>query len=187
MLLAGDEVGRTQNGNNNAYCQDNELNWLDWYWDDNRWRLLNFTKKVIALRREHPLFRRRDFFHGIVVGDGTRKDVEWIKPDGQEMTTEEWEKDFARCLGMWLNGDELPETDDRGHTLHDDSFLVLFNAHHDRIDFVLPDAGPGVAFWPEIDTSCDTGIPRSELFKSNATYPLQGRSLVVLRQLAQPS
>ena len=187
MLLAGDEVGRTQNGNNNAYCQDNELNWLDWYWDDNRWRLLNFAKKMIALRREHPLFRRRDFFHGVVVGDGTRKDVEWIKPDGQEMTTEEWEKDFARSLGMWLNGEQLPETDDRGHPLHDDSFLVLFNAHDDKIDFRLPEAEAGVAFWPEIDTSYDTGIPRSELFRPNTIYPLQGRSLVVLRQLMQPS
>jgi glycogen operon protein len=121
------------------------------------------------------------------VGEAGRKDIAWLKPDGHEMTPEEWEKDFARCLGMWLNGDELPETDDRGHTLHDDSFLVLFNAHDERIDFHLPDSGEGVAFWPEIDTSYDTGIPRSELFKPNATYPLRGRSLVVLRQLAQPS
>jgi len=183
MLLAGDEVSRTQGGNNNAYCQDNEVSWLDWHWTDDRWRLLNFTKRMIALRRQHPLFHRRDFFHGVPVGDGVRKDVAWLKPDGQEMTTEEWEKDFARCLGMWLNGEQLPETDDRGHPLRDDSFLVLFNAHHDRIDFHLPDAGDGTAWWPEVDTSYDTGAPRPESFEPNRTYPLQGRSLVLLRQL----
>ncbi|HEX3061421.1 MAG TPA: glycogen debranching protein GlgX, partial [Usitatibacter sp.] len=109
MLLAGDEVGRTQQGNNNAYCQDNEINWHDWYWDDARWSLLNFTKKMIRLRKAHPIFRRRDFFHGVLVGDSGRKDVAWLKPDGHEMTVEEWEKDFARCLGMWLNGEGLPE------------------------------------------------------------------------------
>ena len=80
MILAGDEVGRTQEGNNNTYCQDNELNWQDWYWDDNRWRLLNFVKKMIALRRNHPLFRRREFFKGVPVGDAGRKDVAWLKP-----------------------------------------------------------------------------------------------------------
>ncbi len=110
MLLAGDEVGRTQQGNNNAYCQDNEINWHDWAWDDAKWRLLNFAKKVIRLRRAHPIFRRRGFFHGVPIGGG-RKDVAWLKPDGQEMTLEEWEKDHARCLGMWLNGEQLPETD----------------------------------------------------------------------------
>jgi glycogen operon protein len=86
MLVAGDEVGRTQNGNNNAYCQDNELNWHDWYWDDPKWKLLNFTKKLIRLRRAHPIFRRRDFFKGVPVGDAGRKDVAWLKPDGHEMT-----------------------------------------------------------------------------------------------------
>jgi glycogen operon protein len=138
---------------------------------------------MIALRRQHPLFHRRDFFHGVAVGDGVRKDVAWLKPDGQEMTTEEWEKDFARSLGMWLNGEQLPETDERGHPLQDDSFLVLFNAHHDLIEFRLPDAGEGVAWWPEIDTSYDTGVPPQEPLPPDRTYPLQGRSLVLLRQL----
>ena len=181
MLLAGDEVGRTQKGNNNTYCQDNELNWLDWYWDDDRWRLLNFTKKLIRLRREHPVFRRREFFRGVPVGDQVRKDVAWLKPDGHEMTPEEWQKDFARCLGMWLNGDWLPETDERGHPLHDASFLVLFNAHHDVIDFKLPEIGG--RWHPEIDTSYDTGIPDPQKGPLDGTYPLQGRSLVLLRQL----
>jgi glycogen operon protein len=181
MLLAGDEVGRTQNGNNNAYCQDNEIAWHDWYWDDAKWKLLNFTKKMIRLRKEHPIFRRRDFFKGVPVGDVGRKDVAWLKPDGREMTTEEWEKEFARCLGMWLNGEELPETDECGRPLHDASYLVLFNAHHDVIDFKLPEHG---GTWStEVDTSFDTGEPSPERAAPQGSYPLQGRSVVVLREV----
>ena len=182
MLLAGDESGRTQRGNNNAYCQDNEITWHDWYWDDARWKLLDFTKKLIRLRRAHPIFRRRDFFHGVQVGDG-RKDVAWLMPDGHEMTTEEWEKDFARCLGMWLNGEQLPETDERGRRLHDASFLVLFNAHHDQIDFKLPDPGQGGRWHTEIDTAFPEGTPDAAVTSPSGTYPLQGRSLVLLRQV----
>jgi glycogen operon protein len=184
MLLAGDEVGRTQQGNNNAYCQDNEISWLDWYWDDNRWRLLNFTKKLIMLRKNHPIFRRRNFFQGVPVGDKGRKDVAWLKPDGHEMTPDEWQKDFARCLGMWLNGQQLPETDYRGYPLHDASFLVLFNAHHDLIEFHLPEPGAGIGWHCEVDTSYDTGLP-SRQDAAGGIYPLQGRSLVLLRQTAE--
>jgi len=185
MLLAGDEVGRTQGGNNNAYCLDSEINWHNWYWDDPKWRLLNFTKKMIRLRKAHPIFRRRDFFKGVAVGDGGRKDVAWLMPDGHEMTPEEWDKDFARSLGMWLNGDELPETDERGLSLHDASFIVLFNAHHDQIDFHLPDPGAGGSWKTEIDTSFETGEPPGEAPAPDpvGTYPLQGRSLVLLRQV----
>jgi isoamylase len=119
----------------------------------------------------------------VPVGDKGRKDVAWLKPDGHEMTPEEWDKDFARCLGMWLNGEQLPETDYRGHPLHDASFLVLFNAHHDKIPFRLPDPGPGSGWYTEIDTSYDTGIP-SRQDAGSGVYPLQGRSLVLLRQAA---
>ncbi|HET7728951.1 MAG TPA: glycogen debranching protein GlgX [Usitatibacter sp.] len=182
MILAGDEVGRTQMGNNNTYCQDNELNWHDWYWDDNKWRLLNFTKKMIRLRKAHPLFRRRDFFKGVQLGMDGRKDVSWLKPDGTEMTNDEWDKEFARCVGMWLNGDKLPETDDRGRQLRDSSFLVLFNAHHDEIEFRLPDLGQHGSWQTEIDTSTPTGDPDPAVAAPRAGYPLQGRSLVVLRQ-----
>jgi glycogen operon protein len=186
MLLAGDETSRTQQGNNNAYCQDDEITWHDWNWDDAKWRLLNFTKRMIALRREHPIFRRRDFFKGVPVGDQGRKDVAWLMPDGHEMTPEEWEKDFARCLGMWLNGEQLPETDERGRPLQDASFLVLFNAHHDLIEFKLPDPEGG-GWCGEIDTSTDTGDVPPEQRAPQGTYPLQGRSLAVLRQAAPGS
>ena len=187
MLLAGDETSRTQQGNNNAYCQDNEITWHDWNWDDAKWRLLNFTKRMIALRNAHPIFRRRDFFKGVPAGGEGQKDVAWLMPDGHEMTPEEWDKDFARCLGMWLNGERLPETDERGRPLHDASFLVLFNAHHDLIEFRLPDPGPHGAWRGEVDTSTETGDVPAECMSPRETYPLQGRSLVVLRQVAPGS
>jgi glycogen operon protein len=136
---------------------------------------------MIRMRREHPIFRRRNFFKGVPVGDGGRKDVAWLKPDGHEMTPEEWEKEFARSLGMWLNGDRLPETDERGRALRDASYLVLFNAHHDVIDFKLPDHPGGWA--TEVDTSFDTGEPGPDAAAPQGAYPLQGRSLVVLRQV----
>ena len=186
MIVAGDEVGRTQGGNNNTYCQDNEINWHDWYWDDARWNLLNFTKRMIRLRKAHPILRRRDFFMGTGV-DGGRKDVAWLKPDGHEMTSEEWEKDFARSLGMWLDGDQIGETDDRGRALRDDSFLVLFNAHHDQIDFKLPDPPGGASWHTEADTAFDNGEPGPDRATPSGSYPLQGRSLVLLRQARAPS
>jgi isoamylase len=183
MILAGDEVGRTQQGNNNAYCQDNDINWVDWYWDDPRWRLLNFVKRMVRLRKEHPIFRRRDFFHGVAVGDQGRKDVAWLKPDGHEMTPEEWEREFARALGMWLYGEALPETDERGRPLQDSSFLVLFNAHDEAIDFQLPGLEEGASWRTEIDTSFDHGEPAAEVATPPGKYPLQGRSLALLREV----
>ena len=113
------------------------------------------------------------------VGDQGRKDVAWLKPDGSEMTTEEWEKEFARSLGMWLNGEWLPETDERGRQLQDSSYLVLFNAHHDPVDFKLPD---GFSWRTEIDTAFDTGEPPPDASLPQGQYSVQGRSLVVLRQ-----
>ncbi|HXZ49959.1 MAG TPA: glycogen debranching protein GlgX [Usitatibacter sp.] len=184
MLLAGDEVGRTQRGNNNAYCQDSEISWHDWSWDEAKWRLLNFAKRVIALRRAHPVLRQRGYFRGEAPEGGTgRKDVAWLMSDGTEMTPEEWEKDFARCLGMWLNGEAIAETDGRGRALHDASFLVLFNAHHDVIEFRLPDPGAQGGWRGEIDTSTETGEVPAGLAAPRESYPLQGRSLVVLRQV----
>ena len=180
MLLAGDEVSRTQQGNNNAYCQDNEINWADWSWDGPKWQLLNFAKRMIRLRKEHPIFRRRDFFEGAIVEEG-RKDVAWLKPDGQEMTTEEWHKEFARCLGMAIYGGALPETDQRGRQLRDASYVVLFNAHDDKIDFTLP-VIEGRAWRAEIDTAYPTGDPPPESVNPGPTYPLQGRSLALLRE-----
>ena len=183
MLLAGDEMGRTQAGNNNAYCHDNETNWINWHLDPAQERLRAFTQRLIQLRRGHPLFRRPDFFRGIAIAGEGPKDIAWLKPDGLEMTTEEWHKHFARCLGVWLWGEALGETDDRGRAIRDASFLLLFNAHHETIDFQIPAPARGAIWVAEIDTSSETGDPPAGSAQPSAIYPLKGRSLAVLRQV----
>ena len=184
MLLAGDEMGRTQGGNNNAYAQDNEISWLDWEMTPERESLLAFTQKLIALRRDHPSFRRHDFFQGQPVGDSEVKDLLWLRPDGLEMTEAEWATDFARCLGMYLAGRALTGTDVRGKPLFDDDFLLLFNAHHEDMDFRIPEIGQ--APWRVvIDTSDPTGEPpQAEPLAPGATYTMKCRALVVLSRPA---
>ncbi len=182
MLLAGDEVGRTQKGNNNAYCQDSELSWFDWdiSWLKENRELLAFTQRLIKIRQRHPTFRRRHFFRGIH-GKGVR-DILWFNPDGREIDDDEWTHDYARCLGLYLPGDGLGDWDERGHTLEDDDFLLLFNAHHEEIPFVLPVMRQN----PVFDVLVDTALPRGEPTDGNQhpaeePYPVQGRSLAVLR------
>jgi isoamylase len=182
MLLSGDEIQRTQGGNNNAYCQDNEVSWLDWNISPEAERMLGFVRRMIAFRRAHPVFHRRDFFQGRPLHGSGAKDISWLQPDGAEMTEEQWAQSHARCLGMYLSGDALDETDSRGRALRDQSFLVLFNAHHDVIPFRLPAMGSGAAWLPEIDTSRDDGAPEGGPIAAGTEYPLQGRSLAVLRQ-----
>ncbi|HTL75595.1 MAG TPA: glycogen debranching protein GlgX, partial [Casimicrobiaceae bacterium] len=138
MITAGDEVARTQGGNNNAYCQDNPISWIDWSLDEPKRQLLAFVRRVIDLRRQHPAFRRRHFFEGRSLTGRDDKDIAWLKPDGTEMTEQEWNNDFARCLGVYLAGDRLGETDARGRPVTDDDFLLLFNAHDGPIPFTLP-------------------------------------------------
>jgi glycogen operon protein len=136
MLLGGDELGRTQRGNNNAYCQDNEVSWFDWDHVDEP--LVDFTARLIALRVEHPTFRRRRFFQGRPIR-GT-VDLGWCKPDGTEMTDEDWDAGHARSLGLFFNGESMAERDERGHPVVDDSFLWLLNAHDEAIEWTLPAA-----------------------------------------------
>ena len=187
MLLAGDEIGRTQQGNNNAYAQDNEISWVDWTMTPEREALLQFTRKLIALRRDHPCFRRRDFFVGRPIReDSPLKDLIWLRPDGQEMTQTEWGQDFARCLGMFLCGDALIGDDRRGGHLHDDDFLVLFNAHHEGLSFTLPDLGGG-AWRSMIDTASSTGDAEPRDYAPGEPYPLQGRAVALLTRAAGPA
>jgi isoamylase len=134
MLLAGDELGRTQGGNNNAYCQDNEVSWVDWEHVDAQ--LLDFARWVIAFRHQHPVFRRRRWFQGRPIR-GT-VDIGWFKPDGKSMTDQDWDAWHARTLGVFLNGRAIQSHDERGRTVTDDSFLMLFNAHHETIEWVIP-------------------------------------------------
>ena len=186
MLLAGDERGHTQQGNNNVYCQDNELGWLDWTSTPEREALTTFVQSVIALRRAHPSFRRRNFFEGKPMEGGTVKDVCWLKPDGTEMTDDDWNDGNARCLAKLISGHGISEHGPRGETLHDDDFLLLFNAHHDEIAFTLPPAGDG-GWRVLLDTATqalppaanETGVASLPAW-AQATYPLQSRSFVLL-------
>lgn len=182
MLLAGDEVGRTQRGNNNAYCQDNEISWFNWdiAWLRENRELLAFTRRLIQIRKQHPTFRHQRFFRGIH-GDGVR-DILWFNPDGREINDEEWTHDYARCLGLYLPGGGLQECDERGHALQDNDFLLLCNAHHEEIPFVLPALSDGIPFEVLVDTALSQGRP-TEGFQhpSEDPYPVQGRSLVLLR------
>src|SRR5262249_10327011 len=128
MISHGDEIGRTQRGNNNAYCQDNAIAWIDWNFDDEKRALLNFTSKLVHLRHTQPVLRRRKYFQGRSIRGGNVQDVSWLAPDGQEMTDEAWSANFVRSLGMWLNGGAIEEVDERGQPIIGDSLLVLFNA-----------------------------------------------------------
>jgi len=191
MLVAGDEIGRTQHGNNNAYCQDSALSWLDWELDPERLKLRDFVRRMVHLRRTHPVFRRRHFFQGRPLHGSEAKDIVWLKPDGSEMTTEEWSQDFARCLGVYLAGSALTEIDARGQRVVDDDFVVLFNAHHDPVPFRLPAktlAPHGDGQWQAIvDTARDDGLAPDGVFEAESTYPLEGRSLVLLMRVGSTS
>src|SRR5690606_25985578 len=181
MLLAGDEMGRTQHGNNNAYCQDNELSWLSWEPTADDQRLLDFVRRLIALRQEHPVFSRRNFFHGRDIRGGLAKDIFWMTPDGEEMTDDEWNTAFARCLGVYFAGDALDERDRRGRPLVDDNCLLLVYASHEAIDFTLPHVHQGMEWWYALfDTADAGGLEPRGYFASSGTYPLTGRSLALL-------
>jgi len=134
MLLGGDEIGRTQQGNNNGYCQDNAISWFDW--DGADANLLAFTRFVVGLRKSHQVFRRRRWFQGQAIRG--MDDIGWFSPDGTEMSEDDWEAGFAKSLGVFLNGECIPTTDTRGEPMRDESFLVLFNAHFEPLDFTIP-------------------------------------------------
>ena len=177
MLVAGDERGRTQQGNNNTYCQDNALNWLDWSDEATDADLLEFVCRLTRLRAKHPVFHRRHFFQGTPIRGAGLPDIGWLKPDGTEMSDQEWDSDFARCLGVFLSGDALTEHDHRGRPLRDENFLVMFNAHHDAVPFRLPASRRG-RWQLLIDTADAAEGERSYL--GDDTYPLTGRSLALL-------
>jgi glycogen operon protein len=180
MLCGGDEIGRSQGGNNNAYCQDNETSWFDWNLDDRARRLLAFTRHVIRLRYEHPEFRRRRFFQGRPLCHADMKDLTWLRPDGGEMSETEWRQSMLRAFGFRLCGEEMDEVNDRGEPITDDTLLILLNSQPESIRFVLPDAHPGSVWEVVADTAdsvttaqpryCDVGMPLA----------LEGRSLMLL-------
>jgi glycogen operon protein len=182
MLLAGDEMGRTQRGNNNAYCQDNRLSWLDWESVDTA--LLAFVQKLIRLRNEHPLFRRRTYFRGRAVRDPEMKDISWLNTDGAEMSDEDWNKSFARSLGVMISGRGLTERDELGRLVEDDDLLLLLNAHDETIAFTMP-GREGERWDAIVDTSQETF--EAKRYGRGSSYPLAGRSLALLVKPNRPA
>jgi glycogen operon protein len=181
MLVSGDEIGKTQGGNNNAYCQDNEISWVDWSLDERRKKLLEFTQRVIALRYEQPVLRRRRFFSGGYVRGSDLKDIVWFRPDGREMTGEDWNHPESRALGMMLGGDAIPTLDEQGEPIIGDTLLVLTNAYHDALDFVLPAIEWGECWEVLIDTRTASSIENRVPAEAGTKYTLLGRSMVVMR------
>ena len=185
MLAGGDELGRTQRGNNNAYCQDNEISWYDWAGADQQ--LLEFTRRLIRLRRDHPAFRRQNWFAGRPIGqkrdDDTLPDIAWFAPSGDEMTSDQWGDGFARCLSVFVNGHGMRARDNRGQRVTDDSFLLLFNAHYDAVEVKVPDERWAPGWLTEIDTVEPDGLPPDGdgRVAANTAFLLPGRSVRVLR------
>jgi glycogen operon protein len=151
MLLSGDELGRTQGGNNNAYCQDNEISWLDWEQADQD--LLAFTRFLIGFGREHPIFRRRSWFQGIAIRGNELADIEWFTPEGNVMSEEQWNEGFAKSLGVFLNGESIRRPSLHGERIVDDNFYLLFNAHHEPLTFTLPSGDWGQQWVCVLDTN----------------------------------
>jgi isoamylase len=185
MLLHGDEMGRSQQGNNNGYCQDSELTWINWESIDQP--LVEFTSAVNALRAKHPTFRRSRFFDGrpVLRGEGERlPDIVWLDPEGENMKPEAWEAGFGRSVGVFLNGDGIQGKDTRGRRITDVNFLLYFNAHDDTVKFTLPSD----EYAPAWDVIIDTAGHNADTEPVNAgqALPVEAKSLVVLRAHSVP-
>jgi glycogen operon protein len=179
MLLGGDEMGRTQNGNNNAYCQDNETSWFDWQHTDGV--LVAFTQRLIDLRRRHPVFRRREYFQGRALHGQDNEDIAWFAPDGTEMSEQDWAEGNAKSMAVFLNGEAIPSPDSRGEPISDDSFLVLFNAHHEPMTFTMPPERFGPRWIRMLDTA--DVMDEGEQVAAEGKALVQDRSLVLWRRL----
>jgi isoamylase len=189
MLLHGDELGRSQGGNNNVYCQDNEISWMNWELEPWQEALRAFTQRVVQLRRDHPVFRRRRFFAGEARAgeDGAVVDLEWFTPEGKSMESEDWTNDHARSVMVFLNGDAIPEPDRRGAPVFDDSFLIAFNAHHETMTFTIPDEVYGEGWLVALDTHDDeagsvTIFDEATTLLPGVEFQVADRSVVVLRR-----
>jgi glycogen operon protein len=186
MIRHGDELGHTQGGNNNAYCQDNEISWIDWNLDEDQRALLEFTQTVVRLRRDNPVFRRRRFFagspdHG---GESDLGDIAWFMPNAQHMDDEAWSNGLAKTLMVFLNGGAIPEPDPRGQQILGDSFLILFNAYHEPITFTIPGKEWGPAWIPEINTAGEMPVGQLE---PDSELQVGARSTIVLRCPREPA
>jgi glycogen operon protein len=181
MLLGGDEFGRTQHGNNNAWCQDSEISWFDWNLTEEQERLFAFSKRVISLRREHPVFRRRQFLAGQELEGSGLPDVWWFRTDGHKMTKADWARS-GPVLGMFLNGEEIATLGPRGERVTDDSFLLLFNASHEDCTFTLPNRRFGKTWTVDLDTAAPDVHPMPCTAGAREEIPVTARSIVLLRR-----
>jgi len=178
MLVAGDEIGRTQLGNNNAYCQDNEISWLNWETADEE--LLHFTRKLIHLRNAHSAFSRKNWFKGIPSDDAGVEDIAWFLPDGTQMDESHWNQDFAKSIALYLNGSGINSVNSSGQQVKDDNFYIIFNAHEEGLDYTIPDEKYGASWKPVIDTS-KPGEPEQKKYSAGDTVHVEGRSVVLLK------
>ena len=191
MICGGDEIGRTQRGNNNAYAQDNEISWFNWDMDERSRLLLDFTSKLVEFRRQHPNLHRRKFFQDRPINPGTaqrqvdgrqEQDIIWLRPDGGEMTNEEWNAGWVRCIGVCLNGRTLEDVNGVGEAIRDETYMILFNPHTEPIRFFMP-ARPGTAWELEIDTAFPEKAEKP-VIPSGEYYEMVPRSTAVLKELA---
>ncbi|HKO29232.1 MAG TPA: hypothetical protein VJU80_17365, partial [Solirubrobacteraceae bacterium] len=180
MLLGGDEIGRSQGGSNNAWCQDNEISWYDWAAVD--WKLHDFSRRLIRLRREHPVFRRSTFLRGKQVKDSGLPDVWWFRSDGNKMTRRDWQGG-EHVLGLFLNGKEILTPGPRGEDVEDDSFVVLFNAEGEDRTFTLPRRRFGAQWALELSTADPEAEPASAVHGARTEVPVMARSIVVLKRV----
>ena len=179
MLCGGDEIGRTQNGNNNAYCQDNEIAWHDWASADQG--LLAFAQKLVSLRKDHRVFRRRRWFTGQQKEGNSLVNIAWFTPSAEELNNEHWGPGFAKSLAIFLNGQGIASVDDRGERILDDSFYLMFNAHPEPVEFELPAAKWGIKWVCELETATPAAL--GEVLVPGAKRTLEGRAMAILRRL----
>jgi glycogen operon protein len=181
MLLGGDEIGRTQRGNNNAYCQDNEISWFHWETADKE--LLEFTRRLIELRKQHPVFHRRRWFQGRPIHGAKVTDIGWFTPDGTEMAEEHWGEGFAKAMGIFLNGEAIASLDARGERVVDDNFYVLYNAHYEPLTFVVPKGEWGREWRVVLDTREPLPKEQERIYTPAEEISVESRSLKVLRRV----
>ncbi len=184
MINAGDEFGRSQSGNNNAYCQDNEISWINWSLNEDQQSLFDFTRRLIEIRRDHPTFQRRKFFQGRLIRGADVRDITWFSPDGSEMSEEQWNSSWVQCLGMRLGGGPIGDVDEIGDPVTDDTFLVILNAATTQVDFKLPTGDLERPWQVMIDTKdAEQPSPRARSVEA-PSYLVESRSVVLLRRRA---
>lgn len=183
MLYAGDEINRSQKGNNNAYCQDNELSWLNWKMDDNETALLEFVTRLIEVRKSHAVFHRRKFFQGRPIHGMGVKDVMWLRPDGREMNDSDWGSEWIRCIGIRVSGVATGEITEDGSELLDDDFFIIFNSSQESVEFLLPSFVPGSAWKVTVNTALISETEPSRPVSGGEKIDVNSRSLLLLRRV----